>query len=102
MPEAAPPPPAPHPLSAGQAPARAWILLILLSLLATALALGQPLLPAGLAWLAGLAVLAIAGAKARIILSGYLELAGAPRILRGFVTALALFLLGAAGLYLAA
>lgn len=80
---------------------RAWIWLMGLSLMATAVALGQPLLPDGAAKLAGLVVLAISGLKARIILSDYLELAEAPRILRGFVFALALFLLAAAGLYLA-
>lgn len=56
---------------------------------------------AGAGWLAGLAVLAISGAKARIILADYLELAEAPGILRGFGIVLGLFLLGAAGLYLA-
>ncbi len=81
---------------------RAWIWLMGLSLLATAVALGQPWLPKGVAWLAGLGVLAISGAKARIILADYLELAEAPQILRGFTFALALFLLAAAGLYLAA
>lgn len=81
---------------------RAWIWLIGLSLLSTAVALGQPWLPAGISWLAGLVVLAIAGQKARIILSDYLELAEAPQILRGFTFALALFLLAAVGLYLAA
>ena len=81
---------------------RAWIWLIGLSLLATAVALGQPWLAAGISWLAGLVVLTIAGAKARIILSDYLELALAPQILRGFTFALALFLLAASGLYLAA
>ena len=81
---------------------RAWIWLIGLSLLATAVALGQPLLPKGAPWLAGLVVLGIAGVKARIILSDYLDLARAPQILRGFTFALALFLLAAAGLYLAA
>lgn len=80
---------------------RAWGWLIGLSFLATALALGQPLLPPLAAKLAGLLVLAIAGLKARIILSDYLELAAAPRIRRGFTFALALFLLAAAGLYLA-
>ena len=80
---------------------RAWIWLIGLSLLATALALGQHLLPAGAAKLAGLAVLATSGLKARIILSDYLDLAQAPQILRGFTFARALFLLAGAGLYLA-
>ncbi len=80
---------------------RAWIGLIGLSLFATAVALGQPWLPPGAGWLAGLAVLAISGAKARIILADYLELAEAPGILRGFGIVLGLFLLGAAGLYLA-
>ncbi|MBA4491860.1 hypothetical protein H1S04_14065 [Paracoccus sp. S1E-3] len=70
--------------------------------MATGVALGQPWLPRGVSWLAGLAVLAFAGLKARIILSEYLELAEAPRILRGFTFALSLVLLAAAGLYLAA
>ena len=81
---------------------RAWIWLMGLSLAATAVALGQPLLPNGATWLAGLMVLAVAGLKARIILKDYLELAEAPQILRGFAFALSLFLLAAAGLYLAA
>lgn len=80
---------------------RAWVWLIGLSVLSTVLALGQPLLPPMVAKLAGLLVLAIAGLKARIILSDYLELADTPRIRRGFTFALALFLLAAAGLYLA-
>lgn len=80
---------------------RAWMWLILLSLLATALALGQHLLPPVATKGAGLAILMIAGLKARIILSDYLELHMTPAILRGFSAGLIFFLLIAGGLYLA-
>ena len=82
---------------------RAWLWLAGLSLAATLLALSLPALPEGPAR-GGVAVLvlAIAGRKADVILSDYLDLREAPHIRRGFRLALVLFLLIAAGLYLAA
>lgn len=80
---------------------RAWIWLIALSLLATALALGQHALPPVAAKPAGLAILLISGVKAEIILSDYLDLRAAPQILRGFRAGLGAFLAVAAALYLA-
>lgn len=80
---------------------RAWIWLIVLSLMATALALGQHALPQLAARPVGLAILLIAGLKARIILADYLDLRAAPPILRGFSAALGFFLMVAAALYLA-
>lgn len=80
---------------------RAWLMLIFLSLLATAVALSGPLLPPIGARLAGLAILLLSGIKAAIILSDYLELGHAPPIRRSFRVALGAFLLAAAGLYLA-
>lgn len=57
---------------------RAWIVLVGLSAISTCAAL----LPSGPAL--AVAVLAIAGAKARVILSAYLRLAQAPAVERGF------------------
>lgn len=79
---------------------RAWIWLIVLSLLATVLALGQNALPPVAAKAVGLAILLISG-KAAIILSDYLDLRAAPPILRGFRAGLGAFLAVAAALYLA-
>lgn len=76
---------------------RAWIALLVLSALSTALALSG----AGGAAFA-VAVLAIAGAKARVILSAYLGLAAAPVWQRGFDLVLGLLLLLFAALAVAA
>jgi hypothetical protein len=76
---------------------RAWILLLVLSGISTALAasgLGGGGIAAGLLLLAGL--------KAHVILSDYLGLSAAPAWLRGFDLALALLILGFLGLTLAA
>lgn len=75
---------------------RAWAALVLLSAASTAVAMLPVARP-----VAGVAVLALAGVKARVILTRYLGLARAPAIRRGFDVVLALFLTGALGLYLA-
>ena len=79
---------------------RAWIWLVGLSLAATALALGQPMLPPLAAKGAGLAILVISWIKANLLLRDYLELRRAPRIRGGFRFALSLFLIAAGALYL--
>jgi hypothetical protein len=76
---------------------RAWAALVALSALSTAAAAG---LPPGR--LLSLAVLALAWAKARLILDRYLGLAQAPAISRGFALVLALVMLLLAALALAA
>ncbi|MGL4279079.1 MAG: cytochrome C oxidase subunit IV family protein [Albidovulum sp.] len=76
---------------------RAWLLLLALSAASTALALTAD---AG-AWFV-IAVLTLAGVKARLILSSYLGLAAAPAIRAVFDAALAALLLLFAGLAIAA
>lgn len=79
---------------------RAWIALLMLSGTATVVSL---LSGAGLNQrIAGVLVVLLALAKARVILSRYLGLWQAQAILRGFTMALALFSLMVMGLYLAA
>jgi len=73
-------------------PIRAWLLLIGLSALTTALALaGGP----------GLLILGIAWVKARLILGSYLGLDRAPSFRRGFDFVLAMMVAGMGALYLA-
>lgn len=78
-------------------PTRAWLALLALSATSTVLA-ASGITGAVLA----LSVLALAGAKAHLILSVYLRLAIAPRWLRGFDFILALLVLTFGGLSLAA
>ena len=78
-------------------PTRAWIALLALSAASTAVAATGATGPA-----LALAVLALAGIKARLILGAYLGLSTAPDWARGFDLALALLLAGLAGLALAA
>jgi hypothetical protein len=67
---------------------RTWLILLALSAASTLLAVSG-IGGAGLA----VAVLALAGTKARLILSGYLGLSHAPAIQTGFDLSLALLLL---------
>lgn len=76
---------------------RAWLWLLAFSAASTLLAAS---VDAGAGFV--IAVLALAGAKARLILSSYLGLAAAPAILTGFDVALAALLLLFAGLAIAA
>lgn len=76
---------------------RAWLWLLALSAASTLLAAS---VEAG-AWFV-IAVLALAGAKARLILSSYLGLAAAPAIRTGFDLVLAGLLVLFAGLTIAA
>lgn len=76
---------------------RAWIGLLGLSAASTLLAT----MVDGGAWFV-IAVLGLAGAKARLILSSYLGLSAAPSIQAGFDMALAALLLLFAGLAIAA
>lgn len=81
----------------GHPATRAWLLLVALSLASTGLA-ASGLSGAGFV----LAVLALAGIKARLILAHYLGLTAAPAWARGFDLGLALLLALFAGLALAA
>lgn len=74
---------------------RAWLGLALLSAATTAVALS----PLGAPW-AGVLILAIAWAKARLIFLWYLELADVPGWRGGLLFGLALFMLLLFGLYL--
>ena len=76
---------------------RAWLALIAMSFASTGLAASGSR-GAGF----GLVVLALAGLKARVILSAYLGLSAAPSWQRGFDLVLALLLVLFAGLALAA
>ncbi len=82
---------------------RAWLNLLALSggstLIAAAVAGGGFSGAARLA--AGAAILALAWAKARVILARYLRLADAPFWHRGFQIVLALYATGLLGLYIA-
>jgi hypothetical protein len=74
------------------APSRALVALIALSLATTALTAAAPAVPLA----AGAGALVLAGLKADVILTRYLGLAGAPVWRRGFRAALVL-LVGALG-----
>lgn len=78
---------------------RAWGWLVALSLGSTAITLWH--WPPGLTVLAGMAILFLAWAKARVILDTYLGLAAAPFWRRGFGLSLGIFCLLLLGLYLA-
>lgn len=78
---------------------RAWGWLLALSLGSTVVSLWH--WPPQLTALAGMVILFLAWAKARVILSRYLGLADAPFWKRGFEIALGLFCLLLLGLYLA-
>ena len=81
---------------------RAWIALILLSALSTAIALLRPVLPAAAAPMAAAAILFLCWLKARVILGRYLGLDAVPDLRRVFDVVLGLFLAAVLGLYLAA
>lgn len=70
---------------------RAWLALVALGTATSALAavVGPPPVP----WLAAVGVLALAWAKARLILGAYLGLSAVPEWRRGFATVLALYAL---------
>ena len=78
---------------------RAWMWLAILSLGSTAITFWQ--WPTNLAPVAGAAILALAWAKARVILADYLGLSAAPFWRRGFNLSLGVFCLLLLGLYLA-
>lgn len=82
---------------------RAWASLLALSLLSTliAVAVSGALMNGGAMTMGGALILALAWAKARVILNAYLGLATAPVWRRGFGVALALYALLLLGLYLA-
>ncbi|MFZ1469505.1 MAG: cytochrome C oxidase subunit IV family protein [Paracoccaceae bacterium] len=86
----------PHPITAAQRVTRAWIFLLILSAASTLLAVWGKDGP----WLA-VAVLVLAGIKARVILSAYLGLRDAPDWQRGFDLALGLLLVTLCGLAVA-
>ncbi|MCB1333871.1 MAG: cytochrome C oxidase subunit IV family protein [Roseivivax sp.] len=76
---------------------RAWLALLALSAVSTAIAW-----QGGAGMAVTLAILVLAWAKAQVILRSYLGLAQAPEWSRGFAMVLALFMLGAMGLAVAA
>lgn len=78
---------------------RAWLALIALSGIATAVALLRPDAPPWATTVAGAAILGLAWLKARVILDRYLDLAGHPSARRGFGAALGAFALAALVLY---
>lgn len=82
---------------------RAWVALLVFSLLSTliAAAVGGGRLDAGLVAGGGTATLLLAWMKARVILSDYLGLRAAPFWRRGFMLVLTIYALVLAGLYLA-
>lgn len=82
--------------------ARAWGKLVALSLASTAIAglVGREALTGQAVTVAGGVILALAWAKARVILDRYLGLAAAPFWHRGFSIVLALYCLGLLALYL--
>lgn len=81
---------------------RAWIWLMALSLGATAVAgaLARGAVAGHGTTVAGAVILALAWAKARLILDRYLGLAEAPFWRRGMALVLAIYCLGLLGLYL--
>ena len=78
---------------------RAWASLIGLSALSTLIALALPGFGALALKLASVAILLIAWAKARVILSTYLGLAAVPPIRRGFGVVLGFFMVAVLALY---
>lgn len=78
---------------------RAWLILIALSAISAGLTTGAL---AGIPVAPGLALLALAFGKAYVILSAYLGLGRSASWRRGFAGVIGLFLLGIAGLYVAA
>lgn len=78
---------------------RAWLALIALSGIATAVALLRPASPPWAATVAGAAILGLAWLKARVILDRYLDLAGHPAARRGFGAVLGAFAIAALTLY---
>lgn len=77
---------------------RAWFTLIIISCASVMVASGGAQMLT--AWGTGALVLVLAWIKARVVLSSYLGLCQAPRILSGFNWALGLFCLLLLGLYL--
>lgn len=78
---------------------RAWLALVALSGMATAVSLLRPEAPPWAETAAGAAILAIAWLKARIILDRYLGLAAHPAARRAFGTGLGAFALAALALH---
>jgi hypothetical protein len=78
---------------------RAWLALIALSGLATAVSLLRPEAPSWADTVAGAVILGLAWLKARVILDGYLDLAGYPAARQGFGAGLGVFALAALFLY---
>ncbi|MDO5370664.1 cytochrome C oxidase subunit IV family protein [Paracoccus sp. (in: a-proteobacteria)] len=74
---------------------RAWLALIALSGIATAVALLRPDAPPWAGTAAGAVILGLAWLKARVILDRYLDLAGYPAARRGFGAGLGFFALAA-------
>lgn len=83
---------------------KAWLFLLTLSGASTVLsvAVARGAMSQAAATLVGAAILALAWAKARIILNAYLRLSQAPAFRRGFGLALGLYALLLLGLYLSA
>ena len=78
---------------------RAWLALVALSAVATAVSLLRPASPPWAATTAGAVILVLAWLKARVILDRYLGLAGVPGARRGFGAGLGAFALAALVLY---
>jgi len=80
---------------------RGWVALVVFSVATTllAMAVARNWIQPSAAPLAGAAILALAWAKARVILRRYLGLAEAPSWRRGFDLVLGLFVLGLLALY---
>ncbi|MFC0341827.1 cytochrome C oxidase subunit IV family protein [Paracoccus niistensis] len=78
---------------------RAWLALVALSAVATAVSLFRPASPPWAATAAGAVILVLAWLKARVILDRYLGLAGVPSARRGFGAGLGAFALAALVLY---
>lgn len=78
---------------------RAWLALVALSGIATAVALLRPDTPDWAATLAGAVILGLAWLKARVILDRYLDLADYPAARRGFGAGLGVFAVAALVLY---
>ena len=78
---------------------RAWLALVALSSLATAVSLLRPVSPPWAGTAAGAVILVLAWLKARVILDRYLGLAGVPGARRGFGAGLGAFALAALVLY---
>lgn len=74
---------------------RAWLALVALSGVATAVSLLRPEAPPWAATVAGAVILGLAWLKARVILDRYLDLAGYPAARRGFGAGLGAFALAA-------